>query len=150
MEPLLRKGGPFALRCDVFLSGFCSAVRCGVGARGYPHTETRSPLLPPFTPRTWPSASEDLAVDDVPHEDPPVGAFEVTLGALHLDSNDANALASGWGVPRALEGDVELPVAEDGTGKEEAGALERAGSSAVRRGGEGARSPEARLVSPLR
>ena len=76
-------------------------LRCGVGARGYPHTETCSPLLPLYTPRTWPSASEDLAIYDVPREDPPVGAFEVTLGALHLDSNDTNALGSGWGVPRA-------------------------------------------------
>ena len=34
---------PFALRCDVFirLGGF-APLRCGLGARGYPHTETRS------------------------------------------------------------------------------------------------------------
>jgi hypothetical protein len=52
-------------------------LRCALGARGYPHTE------------------------HVPRETPPVGAFEVTLGALHLGSNDTNALARGWGVPQA-------------------------------------------------
>jgi len=29
---------------------FFVPLRCGLGARGYPCTETRSPLLPPFTP----------------------------------------------------------------------------------------------------
>ena len=82
------------------LGGSCCAEMWGMSQGLSPHLNTQ-PSHSHHHPRTWPSGSEDLAVDDVPREDPPVGAFEVTLGALHLDSNDTNALGSGWGVPRA-------------------------------------------------
>ena len=83
------------------------------------------------------SAIEDLPVDDVAREDPSSGAFEVALGALHFDGNDTNAFAVGRRVPRAREGDVELPVAEYRTGKEEAGALKRLALGLVDGHGEG-------------